>query len=203
MKWLASLIAMAVLIRACPNNDEYCAHCVGSVCSVCFLSYIGADEASCVKSRTPVGNCLIYATNGYCDVCDDYYRATIDGRCVKSSIGCKQYNIIDGCVFCGSSIKVKNGECKSNNKCAVEFCEDCYEDDSCYRCKEGYTLANGGACSVSAVNLPNCSVVTENGCILCRVGYFSSNGECLPSSLYKSVGVLLPSIVILKLLMAN
>ena len=179
---------------ACPDKDTYCGSCEGNSCIYCYDSYI-SPAGVCELPTTKIPNCLTYESSDKCRECVfGYYlnnntcnKIEID-KCVRTAP--KKPN---ECIICSDNILAINGVCNDNNKCTIDNCKYCTIDDDielCAMCEKNYSahVANDTAiCKKDEENIKNCLTLNfdnDSRCLLCKAGYYSSDGTCLLSDDY-------------------
>lgn len=54
---LLFILLIITAIQSCPANDQYCAACSGTVCQVCYNSFL-TSSGKCQASTVVVDSCL-------------------------------------------------------------------------------------------------------------------------------------------------
>ena len=176
------LILFLSLRLSCPDQDEYCAKCINSVCEVCYYSYV--HRGICTQIEVRIENCLIYDENIECILCEEGYYLYHNTCMTISNPDCHTSLNQNTCQTCKNSTIPTNGLCDSGIKCSVIGCLYCDDKDICHECEEGkYLDQANNFCFEITNSIKNCKEHTEFGCSICTEGYYWSNGECLFSGI--------------------
>ena len=191
---LSMVVLFAAMVLACPDKDQRCTACRGSVCVQCIASYVDA-QGKCVAPTIKVDRCVSYVKNGVCQICENGYHVDRNGRCVSISIkNCSELASLDKCAICKDGILVKNGRCDDTKSvCTTPNCASCTAKNGiefCARCKSGYAILfkNGKAsCSGELGKTNNClylNSASPNTCAVCDFNFYYTNGSCHKSTVY-------------------
>ena len=82
---IVALSALMLSVLACPGSDQRCSGCMGTMCQVCYDSYVSAN-GRCVQSSVEIENCLEYFADGICKYCQHGYYVNSQGTCTKISL---------------------------------------------------------------------------------------------------------------------
>ncbi len=195
MKFVSFALFVALTISQCPDKDQYCAHCIGSVCQFCWDSFL--SNGICVKSTNLRNNCQSYSSNGVCLSCEDNYYLDSTGLCQQiTDNNCSAFVFGVGCISCKNGIKIVEGVCTQGTNCSTLNCENCNQQDLCTKCKSNFAISSNNQCTQIASGTSNCaSYGLNNACLLCQRGYYDKNGECVAFGLFNYSEILLISII--------
>lgn len=118
MKKLWLLLLVLPFLKACPDQDEYCAFCSGpkkSKCLLCYDSY--PIDGQCVPSIIKDPKCVMYSKEGYCHTCMKGYYSYL-GKCMSNPIkNCLIYDPQTGkCHICFDNRMPINNSCSAGKK---------------------------------------------------------------------------------------
>ena len=152
---------------SCPGDCEKCNNL-----SKCLVVPFGSYLDSFGTVQQCFENCLSCTNEVSCNKCKENYEL-IDGFCwFKGYKDCSN-NV---CKDCEEGYQRLNGNCaKIGAQCAND-CNACYDEYSCFECKEGFYLEGNDCLPCSK----NCLVCDNFGCNRCAEGFGVENGLCVP-----------------------
>ena len=97
------LFSFLLLSFASASANEYCiSYTEKNTCEACIKSFEDPNVV-CQAPKTQVDNCLVYASDGVCGVCDFGYQL-VNNTCTNfSMLGCILQNEKE-CLFCSRKL---------------------------------------------------------------------------------------------------
>ncbi len=200
MKLILALLIMGSAF-ANPHEKELCAKLdvTNGQCLACWSGFL--KNGICYHAKLVVNYCLSYSFDGFCKKCEPGYYVDQTGKCINiTANSCAVYDIMSSCLYCDGSRKPINGSCENTSKCITSNCLYCGSNDVCVQCQASYSLTSIGTCVAAKSTSDNCELRTENGCQLCKFGYFDHQGGCIESKMYRSSAYLISSALTICLL---
>jgi len=174
MKLLIVLSIVGAGVLGCPETSRCGGGCSPSKCEYCWNSYLANDV--CTPITKTVENCVVYALDGLCSVCNLGYRPNGLTGCVAITIGNCLVEKDNQCQMCLKSNLIDN-RCVEN--CSVENCLGCDGVDSCYFCTTGYSQKKNKCIKNTAVNEKCIRLNEKDECIWCNIGYHLDKTKCV------------------------
>jgi hypothetical protein len=169
----------------CKNVLNNCDSCLNaSTCLDCFTGYYLESNGSCVACSSP---CVSCSSAGGCLSCiiGYYYAANSCSMCPTECLTCSSGTQCYSCIA-GYYLDT-NYKCII---CSAHFpnCQYC-NTTKCTQCNLYFKLNPlSSLCEDCSLTIDNCVECDNNGnCLLCNVGYFPNQQQCVGCSNYLSM----------------
>jgi hypothetical protein len=182
------ILCMVILgIACCPGTPD-CAQCESSwMCKSCIDSLWNPIINACqpIPSERLIKTCIKYGIFDFrlsCDTCEFGYEM-INGYCIAYPSNCAIGNAHQKtCYSCFDQrvVDPDTRQCTEERRCKTENCSACNDDsfgsyDSCFLCKEGYSLFRKYGQSAQCLQgFEGCLYLDDDKdhCDTCTKGYY-------------------------------
>ncbi|ELP93728.1 hypothetical protein EIN_321410 [Entamoeba invadens IP1] len=156
-------------------NNTFCAVGTSLGCTRCINGfYYSYNTKTCERCNS---NCQTCLSQSICLSCNEGMFLS-DHVCKSNDElkdSCKKFsNTGSGCYQCNDGYYRNRVDCK---RCDIS-CDTCLRASDCFTCNSTNFKDFSGNCKPQT-SINGCAVqVTQNGCSICKPGYYSTNNEC-------------------------